>query len=67
VKSIDTKLTLDTILEHNIIILVNALDSEIIRVNEICHKYGDESKKFITADMYGAFSRIFCDFFHYEV
>jgi hypothetical protein len=67
VKSIATKLIPDTILKNNIIVLVNAPDSEIYRVNEICHKYGDKSKKFISTDMYGAFSRVFCDFGHYEV
>lgn len=43
----------------NVIILTEATYDEIIFINEYCRKKG---KKFICADAYGVFTRVFNDF-----
>lgn len=45
--------------QYDLVILTEASHEEIIFVNEYCRKH---NKKFIAADSYGVFTRVFNDF-----
>jgi len=50
--------------QQDVVVLTEATNEEIVFINEYCRKRG---KKFIVADAYGVFTRVFNDFGTFEV
>ncbi|KAH7817176.1 putative Ubiquitin-like modifier-activating enzyme 1 B (Uba1B) [Monocercomonoides exilis] len=58
VKAITEPLTEEIISKYKVVVLCNAIESEIQRISALCRKHG---VKFMIADIAGLFSRIFID------